>query len=223
MANLENLILRDTAANRPAAGIAGRLFYDTTNAKLQRDNGTSWDDCEPGASGAAGYYGELLLRTVVAAGGQVNFDLSSIDAGYDVIKIFIQGSSEVAAATDSLVIAFNNDTTNANYYRAQVGQSNQSVSGSEAEDRYIGKLGGATAAINVSQSEITIINYAGSLQKSATCLTTMRSGATDIELRNWTLFWESTSAINRITITPDSGSDFAAGTLCVIVGYKNHL
>lgn len=52
--NFEDLILRDTAANRPAAGKPGRLFYDTTNSKLQRDNGSDWDDCEPTASGDAG-------------------------------------------------------------------------------------------------------------------------------------------------------------------------
>lgn len=45
--NFEDLIGRDIAANRPAAGIPGRLFYDTTNSKLQRDNGSSWDDVEP--------------------------------------------------------------------------------------------------------------------------------------------------------------------------------
>lgn len=44
MATLASVILRDIAANRPAAGTAGRLFYDTTNSKMQRDNGSSWDD-----------------------------------------------------------------------------------------------------------------------------------------------------------------------------------
>jgi len=45
--SFEDLILRDTAVNRPAAGKPGRLFYDTTNNKLQRDNGSTWDDVEP--------------------------------------------------------------------------------------------------------------------------------------------------------------------------------
>lgn len=44
MSTLASVIQRDTAANRPAASIAGRLFFDTTNTKLQRDNGSSWDD-----------------------------------------------------------------------------------------------------------------------------------------------------------------------------------
>lgn len=53
MANLEDLIIRDTTVNRPAAGIAGRLFYDITADKMQRDNGNLWEDCEPSASTAA--------------------------------------------------------------------------------------------------------------------------------------------------------------------------
>jgi hypothetical protein len=50
--NFEDLILRDETANRPAAGKPGRLFYDTDLEKWQRDNGSTWDDCEP-AAGAA--------------------------------------------------------------------------------------------------------------------------------------------------------------------------
>lgn len=44
MTALSSIVLRDTAANRPSASIAGRLFYDTTWKRLQRDNGSSWDD-----------------------------------------------------------------------------------------------------------------------------------------------------------------------------------
>jgi len=33
----------DIAANRPAAGQTGRLFWDTTNNRLERDNGATWD------------------------------------------------------------------------------------------------------------------------------------------------------------------------------------
>lgn len=47
---LAQVILRDTAGNRPTAGTAGRLFYDTTNSKMQRDNGDAWEDVEPASS-----------------------------------------------------------------------------------------------------------------------------------------------------------------------------
>jgi len=44
--NFEDLIGRDITANRPAAAKPGRLFFDTTLGKMQRDNGSSWDDVE---------------------------------------------------------------------------------------------------------------------------------------------------------------------------------
>lgn len=60
--NFEDLILRDIAANRPAFGIPGRLFFDTTNSKFQRDTGAAWEDCE-GAGGA----GDMLWATIQAS------------------------------------------------------------------------------------------------------------------------------------------------------------
>ncbi len=53
MTLLSNVILRDTLANRPAAGTAGRLFYDTTNSILYRDNGSTWDSVEGAGGGMA--------------------------------------------------------------------------------------------------------------------------------------------------------------------------
>lgn len=44
MTLLADIILRGATGDRPAAAIEGRLFYDTTLNKLQRDNGSSWDD-----------------------------------------------------------------------------------------------------------------------------------------------------------------------------------
>src|SRR3990172_8953417 len=46
MTLLSAVILRGTTAERPAVGLAGRLFYDTTLTKWQRDNGTVWQDCD---------------------------------------------------------------------------------------------------------------------------------------------------------------------------------
>lgn len=70
MSALADVVLRDTLVNRPAAGIAGRLFYDTTNSQLQRDNGSSWDSVE-GATGAGG--GEFTeQQTVTLTSGNLS-------------------------------------------------------------------------------------------------------------------------------------------------------
>src|SRR5215831_19468914 len=44
MSTLASVVIRDITANRPAAGVAGRLFFATDTSKTWRDNGTSWDD-----------------------------------------------------------------------------------------------------------------------------------------------------------------------------------
>jgi hypothetical protein len=63
MAKLSEVILRDALASRPAAGLAGRLFYDTTNSILYRDSGADWEAIEGEAPSATG---EIMLT---AAGG----------------------------------------------------------------------------------------------------------------------------------------------------------
>jgi hypothetical protein len=55
-ATLASVIGFDTAANRPAAGIAGRLFFASDTLVLSRDNGASWDDLGRLITGAAQSY-----------------------------------------------------------------------------------------------------------------------------------------------------------------------
>jgi len=37
-------VIQDVIANRPAAGVAGRLFFSTDERKLYRDTGTAWEE-----------------------------------------------------------------------------------------------------------------------------------------------------------------------------------
>lgn len=46
MTKLSEIIQRDTLANRPAAGIVGRLYYATDEAILYRDSGLAWESVE---------------------------------------------------------------------------------------------------------------------------------------------------------------------------------
>lgn len=49
---LASVIGYGASGSRPAAGTAGRLYYNTSTSTLQRDNGTTWDDVEgAGSSG----------------------------------------------------------------------------------------------------------------------------------------------------------------------------
>ena len=192
-------------------------------AKLQ-DQISALRTIEIGSSGTgSGFYGDVLLRTVVAAGGQANFDIDSIPSGYDVIKIFVQGKSErTDSFVESILLALNADTTATNYYREQLYALDTGASAIEAEDRYIGYLGTNQDAMNIGQIESSIIHPSSPFQKTIISDTTLRRGAAQQYVSKNSLSWENTAAITRITLAPAGAYDFAEGTLCLIVGYKNH-
>lgn len=172
---------------------------------------------------SGGFYGDILLRTVVAAGGQANFDIASIPSGYDVIKIFLQGKTErTDLFSDNVLISLNADTTNANYYREQLNGVDVAASATEAEDRFIGYIGSSQDAMNVGQIELSIIHPSSPFHKTLISETTLRRAAAMTYVSKVGIAWENTAAITRITLTPSTANDFAAGTLCLIVGYKDH-
>lgn len=78
----EALILRDIAGNRPAAGKPGRLFYDTTNGKWQRDTGSAWEDCEPaaGSSLSNSNISPTTSNVTAAVGTRYFADISGLTA-----------------------------------------------------------------------------------------------------------------------------------------------
>jgi hypothetical protein len=49
MAKLSDVIGKDTEGNKPAAGMAGRLYFNVTTGLWQRDTGSTWEDCVPGS------------------------------------------------------------------------------------------------------------------------------------------------------------------------------
>lgn len=55
MSTLASVIERDVIANRPAAGIAGRVFFSSDESKTYRDNGASWDNVSDAGTGTAKY------------------------------------------------------------------------------------------------------------------------------------------------------------------------
>lgn len=47
MSTLASVVLKGVFASRPAASIAGVIYYSTDTGKIYRDNGSSWDDVTP--------------------------------------------------------------------------------------------------------------------------------------------------------------------------------
>lgn len=69
MSALSTVIGRGTNGARPAAGNTGRLYYDTTNSQLQRDNGSSWDAVQATTlSDPTTTRGDVITRGAAALG-----------------------------------------------------------------------------------------------------------------------------------------------------------
>ena len=92
--NFEDLIGRSNTAGKPAAGKPGRLWFDTSLDKLQRDNGSAWEDVErtdgtPTFSGAR--YNSNSAQNIVnnASVAIINFE----DQVYDTDSAVTVGAS----------------------------------------------------------------------------------------------------------------------------------
>jgi len=63
--NLSNVIVLDVYANRPAAGVAGRLFFASDTFRVYRDGGATWADVTPGGTVRV-YSATIAAQTSVA-------------------------------------------------------------------------------------------------------------------------------------------------------------
>ena len=164
---------------------------------------------------------ELYNETLA---GTANFDVSSISQDYDHLLINILVRSSNAAATDSVYLFFNNDTTVTNYFYQKMsfydGTGNDST---EGDTPLIAELASAGAPANsFGVAQILISKYAGSHNKSAISEYGFRAIAGQARPGVSYVEWESTAAINRITIQPDgyATDSFVTGSWCQVIGVK---
>lgn len=81
--NFEDLIIRDTRANQPAAGIPGRVYYVTDEGVTERDNGATWQDISDSGSGtiggSTGATDNAIIRADGTGGATVQNSAATID------------------------------------------------------------------------------------------------------------------------------------------------
>lgn len=69
MTRLADVIMRGVAASRPAAGVAGRLYYSTDTGVLERDNGSTWDSIVPTPAGSGAQPADATLTALAGLSG----------------------------------------------------------------------------------------------------------------------------------------------------------
>jgi len=85
----QDMMLYDTAANRPAAGVAARLFYASDTHALSRDNGASWVTLVP-ASAVVGARVSLASAASIANNTAAMVSWTTVE--HDDSSLFAAGS-----------------------------------------------------------------------------------------------------------------------------------
>lgn len=226
MTLLSSIILRDTLANRPAAGTAGRLFYDSTNSILYRDNGSSWDNVEgTGAGGTTIGRTQLVYRYTVAGADKASIDtgVDTADAGDnvwtggDVLEVWITTRTDDAAAQAAVDITVNNDSS-ALYDLQFVAGSNTAASANIVAGGTKWTLdshgaGGTSGYATV--NEIICPVFSGTtFNKTARCSTSQPDAAAGGNQRAtmYALGYRSTSAITRLKVAAQSTAKLKVGS-----------
>ena len=164
---------------------------------------------------------EVLHEETLASAGK--FDVTGIPSDYTHLLLHLNARSDVAAIGDAALMYFNNDTTDTNYMSAYMTLLNASSNSGETDKPLVYLSGGNSTAGDFRYSRIFLPNYASTTyRKNAIMATGGRRDANEMRIGQVTTNWESTAAINRITIQADNDptDQLVAGSYLMIVGIK---
>ena len=163
---------------------------------------------------------EVLARTVVGAGGAASIDLASIPATYENLRLTFYGRADVASDERQLWLRINNDS-GANYHtKGAESAGSLSLLQSYGQTRaYLGRIASANAgAGRGSFMEASFGGYARTTFTKMLHSMCHYFGVSDSWMSG-TNHWNSTAAINQLTLLPSSGN-FVEGSVATLYGIR---
>lgn len=172
--------------------------------------------------------GVVLADQTVSGSAAASIALTGIPADYTKLTLDVFARSTGAAVISGVSVAFNGDTTTANYAMqylrglAGVASAGEDI-GATAGARAVGVVPGASVAYAdaFGVMGITIPNYASATQaKALLSQSSSPSGASgQFHLEQRSVLWKNTAAINQITLATFTGM-FAVGSRVILRGHK---
>jgi hypothetical protein len=224
IATLTATKLRGTA-NRliqtKGVGTAAEELGGATDGDFPRWSGATWAVVRPS-------YDEIVASASLGADtASLSFaSLSTLSGDFDHLVILLQLRSNVALSRDGLIIKLNNDATAANYYSFTARQSHSAtLSTSEA----LGTIGGINSALSIvgnsagagihTNYRLTLWNYKELIYKMCTFESYVPYGAGgQFQYTSGGSLYQSTTAITRIDVLPETGTAFKSGGFYAIYG-----
>lgn len=169
---------------------------------------------------------ELIASSTVGAGGAASIDFTSIPSTYT--DLVIKGSTRIGTSntSDGLFIKINNSTAFQYADRTLYGNGSSAASifnivGDNNRGLYwLYTTGNNATASTFGNFEIYVPNYAGSSQKSFSYDSVSENNATAAVQFLTAGLWNQTTAINQITLTPNT-STFQQYSTAYLYGVKN--
>jgi hypothetical protein len=177
-----------------------------------------------GAAAAAGDYESIATASGTGSSGTITF--SSIPSTYQHLQIrYIGRSDRSSVVTDLFLCRFNSDT-GSNYmeYHRVLGDGSTASAGAgsaSATNIIMGAMPAASAlASTVGAGVVDILDYANSNKYKTTrnLMGNDYNGSGAVQL--FSGLWMSTSAINTITLTTSTGSNWTSATQFALYGIK---
>lgn len=151
---------------------------------------------------------QLISSVTVGSGGASSIDFTSIPATYTdlVLKVSVRG--EKAAKYISLAAGFNNTSNTTNWSKIQLEGGDGSVTSTAPANANIGfPPASQQTASTFGSAELYIPNYTSSNNKSSSSDSVGEGNeANNVYADLMARLWSNTSAINRITLTADTGN-----------------
>jgi hypothetical protein len=161
---------------------------------------------------------ELIASSTVGSGGAATIDFSSIPSTYTDLVLKISGRLNYASTAVGIQFSFNGQAAGTSITGKTLQGSGTSVASYSA---WQPNIDGASATSSTFASvDIYIPNYTSSNNKSAASESAQEDNATTAYTESHAALWSNTAVINRITVTPNSGS-FVQYSSAYLYGIKN--
>lgn len=181
---------------------------------------------------AGGVAGEFTLSTVEMAGWEeldhitltgtaANLDFQNISQDYKDLKLTFKLRTDRISASENIFLYFNNDSTAANYYW-QLLYGRDAAAGAQEGDSHVITTTPADSspADYFGFGHIIVRRYTEAELHHAYAVSVARRTSTQQENTINSVHWEIANAVTCITLTPQTGTNFVAGSEVILYGLR---